>query len=59
MLIVVMGVSGSGKTTIGKMLANKLNLSYYDADDFHPQSNISKMKSGIALNDDDRQPWLK
>ncbi|MGB5242087.1 MAG: NADP-dependent phosphogluconate dehydrogenase [Lutimonas sp.] len=58
MLIVVMGVSGSGKTTIGKMLANKLNLSYYDADDFHPQSNISKMKSGIALNDDDRQPWL-
>lgn len=59
MLIVVMGVSGSGKTTIGKMLANKLNLSYYDADDFHPPSNISKMKNGIALNDDDRQPWLK
>ena len=59
MLIVVMGVSGSGKTTIGKMLANKLNLKYYDADDFHPQSNISKMKNGIALNDTDRQPWLK
>ncbi len=53
-----MGVSGSGKTTIGEQLAKKLELPYYDADDFHPQTNIDKMKSGLPLNDNDRKPWL-
>lgn len=58
-VFIVMGVSGSGKTTIGKTLADKLNIPFYDADDFHFQSNINKMKNGHALNDDDRQPWLE
>lgn len=57
-MIVVMGVSGSGKTTIGKGLAKQLGLPYFDADDFHPASNIEKMKHGIPLNDKDRMPWL-
>ena len=54
-----MGVSGCGKTTIGARLAEKLGLPFYDADHFHPQSNIEKMKAGIPLNDQDRTPWLK
>ena len=54
-----MGVSGCGKTTVGKTLANKLNLPFYDADDFHPASNIEKMANGIPLDDEDRWPWLK
>jgi len=54
-----MGVSGSGKTTIGQLLAEQLKLPFYDADDFHPKENIQKMKSGHALNDEDRQPWLE
>ncbi|WP_239000224.1 gluconokinase [Hyunsoonleella ulvae] len=58
MVIVVMGVSGSGKTTISKQLAKALKLPYYDADDFHPQANIDKMSSNKALNDTDRKPWL-
>ncbi|RLD28959.1 MAG: gluconokinase [Bacteroidetes bacterium] len=53
-----MGVSGCGKTTIGKMLSNALNIPFYDADDFHLQSNIKKMRSGFPLNDGDRFPWL-
>ena len=57
-LIIVMGVSGTGKSTIGKMLAEQLDLSFYDADDFHPQANIDKMQQGIPLNDEDRKPWL-
>lgn len=56
---IVLGVSASGKTTIGKLLADKLDLSYYDADDFHSQENIDKMRSGRSLNDEDRQPWLE
>jgi 6-phosphogluconate dehydrogenase/gluconokinase len=59
MLIVVCGVSGSGKTTIGKRLSDVLNIPYYDADDFHPASNIEKMASGRSLDDADRQPWLE
>ncbi|NHN37885.1 AAA family ATPase [Pseudomaricurvus alcaniphilus] len=59
MLIVVCGVSGTGKSTVGKLLATALDLSFYDADDFHPESNIAKMKAGIALDDKDRQPWLE
>jgi len=55
---VVMGVSGSGKTTIGKLLATALELPFYDADTFHTASNIAKMSNGIPLNDDDRKPWL-
>ena len=59
MIIIVCGVSGTGKSTIGKMLAEKLTLPFYDADDFHPDANVQKMKTGIALNDKDRQPWLE
>lgn len=54
-----MGVSGSGKSTIGKLLAESLNIQFYDGDDFHPAENKLKMQSGIPLNDDDRYPWLK
>jgi 6-phosphogluconate dehydrogenase len=54
-----MGVCGSGKSTIGKLLAKELNLSFYDGDDFHPQVNIDKMSEGIPLNDEDRKGWLK
>lgn len=57
--LLVMGVSGSGKTTIGKLLAERLNLPFLEGDDFHPKANILKMKSGQPLNDDDRQPWLE
>jgi gluconokinase len=53
-----MGVSGCGKTTIGKALAMKLGWDFYDADDFHMSENIVKMSSGIPLVDDDRSPWL-
>ncbi|TVZ59122.1 6-phosphogluconate dehydrogenase/gluconokinase [Flavobacteriaceae bacterium MAR_2010_105] len=57
-MIVIMGVSGCGKTTIGEQLAQALALPFYDADDFHPPSNIDKMKHNIALTDTDREPWL-
>ena len=57
--IVVMGVSGSGKTTVGTELANLMGLVYLDGDDFHPQANINKMASGIPLDDADRWPWLR
>ena len=53
-----MGVSGSGKTTIGSLLAKELNLKFYDADDFHSQANQKKMSQGIALTDEDRSTWL-
>ncbi len=57
-LILVMGVSGTGKSTIGKMLAEKIEVPFYDADDFHPKANVVKMQSGKPLNDEDRAPWL-
>jgi gluconokinase len=57
-VIVVMGVSGSGKTTVGCALATRLALDYADADDFHPPANIAKMARGEPLDDDDRRPWL-
>jgi len=57
-LIILMGVSGCGKTTVGKLLAIKLQIPFLDADDFHPQENIAKMASGKSLNDEDRKPWL-
>ncbi len=58
-LVVVMGVSGSGKSTVGAALAQRLRVPFGDADDFHPQANIDKMASGHALDDDDRRPWLE
>ncbi|WP_372752551.1 NADP-dependent phosphogluconate dehydrogenase [Mariniflexile sp.] len=58
-VIFVMGVSGCGKSTIGKILSQKLNMPFFDGDDFHPQSNIDKMSSGIPLNDEDRYGWLR
>lgn len=59
MVIILMGVSGCGKTTVGRLLAADLNLPFFDADDFHSLDNIKKMKCGISLNDKDRQPWLE
>jgi len=58
-LCVVFGVSGCGKSTIGKDLADRMEIPFYDADDFHPQENIDKMSRGIALDDDDRKGWLE
>ena len=57
--IVVMGVSGSGKSTVGAALAQRLRVPFADADDFHPKANIAKMTAGEPLNDDDRYPWLE
>lgn len=59
MIIIVMGVSGSGKTTVGEKLAESLGYRFADADDFHSQKNIEKMHNGIALDDADRLPWLQ
>jgi gluconokinase len=56
--IIVMGVAGCGKTTVGKSLAKHMGWDFYDADDFHPPENIAKMANGIPLNDADRSPWL-
>jgi gluconokinase len=58
MIIIVMGVSGAGKTTIGTELAQALHWTFVDADDFHPPANIEKMQRGIALTEQDRRPWL-
>jgi gluconokinase len=58
MIILITGVSGSGKTTISKLLAESLHWEFSDADAFHPPENIAKMKQGIPLDDGDRQPWL-
>ena len=59
MVIVVMGVAASGKTTVGHMLAEDLGWTFYDADDFHPRANVEKMSHGIPLDDEDRRPWLE
>lgn len=56
--IVVMGVSGSGKTTVGEVLARRLGVPFIDADTMHPPANIAKMSGGTPLDDDDRHPWL-
>lgn len=56
--LLVMGVSGSGKSTVGALLASKLGWKFYDADDYHPEENRRKMERGIPLNDQDRIPWL-
>jgi len=55
---IVMGVSGCGKSSVGKALADSLGWNFYDADDFHPPENVAKMASGIPLEDSDRAPWL-
>lgn len=56
--IVLMGVAGSGKTTVGRLLAGRLGYPFRDADEFHPAANVAKMSSGTPLTDDDRWPWL-
>lgn len=58
MIVIIMGVSGSGKTTIGSLLASQLRWEFADADDFHPASNVEKIRNGIPLTDEDREPWL-
>jgi 6-phosphogluconate dehydrogenase len=58
MVIYIMGVAGCGKTTIGQKLSSKTGYAFYDADYFHPQENIDKMKAGQPLSDEDRWPWL-
>jgi carbohydrate kinase (thermoresistant glucokinase family) len=58
MIIVLMGVAGSGKTTVGKSLSQALDCPFFDADDFHPPSNKEKMSRGVPLTDEDRKPWL-
>ena len=59
MIVLVMGVSGSGKTTIGTLLAERLQTGFADADAYHSAANMAKMAAGNALNDEDRQPWLE
>lgn len=59
MIVIVMGVTGAGKTTVGQLLASKLKWEFADADDFHPAANVEKMRRGIALSDNDREPWLE
>ena len=58
-VLVLMGPMGCGKTTIGKMLSERLVRPFHDGDDYHPPENVSKMRAGIALDDSDRFPWLK
>jgi gluconokinase len=58
MVIILFGVSGAGKTTVGSLLASELHWRFYDADDFHPAANIEKMRAMIPLSDADRAPWL-
>lgn len=58
-ILFIMGVSGSGKSTIGKVLADKLGIQFFDADDYHSKENVKKMAQGHPLNDDDRLGWLK
>lgn len=59
MIVIVMGVTGCGKTTVGAMLAQDCGWKFHDADDFHPAENVAKMKRGEALTDADRWPWLE
>src|SRR5689334_11576245 len=57
-VVLIMGVSGTGKTTVGRLLASDLAWDFLDADDLHPPQNRAKMAAGIPLDDDDRRPWL-
>jgi len=58
-IVLLMGVSGAGKTTVGTMLASQLGWEFADADDYHPAANVEKMRNGIPLTDADREPWLE
>jgi gluconokinase len=58
-IVIVMGVTGCGKTKVGAMLAEACGWDFHDADDFHPAENVAKMKSGVPLDDEDRWPWLE
>ena len=58
MIVLLMGVSGAGKTTLGERLAKRLGWPFIDADDYHPAANVAKMAAGMALDDEDRWPWL-
>jgi gluconokinase len=58
MIVIVMGVVGAGKTTVGKLLAEQLGWEFADADDFHPARNVEKIRNGMPLGDEDRSPWL-
>lgn len=58
MIVIVMGVVGAGKTTVGTLLASEIGWEFADADDFHPSSNVEKIRQGIPLTDEDREPWL-
>jgi len=57
--VIILGVSGAGKTTVGKLLARDLGWAFYEADDFHSKANVGKMHAGIPLTDEDRWPWLE
>jgi carbohydrate kinase (thermoresistant glucokinase family) len=58
MILIVAGVAGSGKTTVGELIAGRLNWTFADGDDFHPEANVAKMAAGTPLTDEDRRPWL-
>jgi gluconokinase len=58
-ILIVGGVSGSGKTTVGALIAGRLRWRFADADSFHPEANVAKMRSGVPLTDEDRAPWLR
>src|SRR4051812_39121546 len=59
MVVIIFGVSGAGKTTLGQLLACELGWNFYEGDDFHSQANREKMHAGIPLSDEDREPWLE
>jgi len=58
MVVIIMGVVGAGKTTVGRLLSSQLGYEFQDADDFHAKASVEKIRHGIALSDEDREPWL-